>query len=103
MRKAVAGVALAGLVSAGGAYGTAAQQPPAAEPVAADGVAHGSAVFDKLCASCHGGGGAGGRAPALVDNRRLRAIADAELQDIIRNGTANGMPGFGSQPAADLR
>jgi len=103
MRKAVVSVALAGIIAAGGAYEGAAQQPPALERVAADAVAHGTAVFGKLCASCHGGGGAGGRAPALVDNRRLRAIADAELQDIIRNGTANGMPGFGSQPAADLR
>ena len=60
-------------------------------------------MFDRLCASCHGGVGTGGRAPAVVDNRRLRAIADAELQDIIANGTANGMPGFATQPAADLR
>jgi mono/diheme cytochrome c family protein len=71
-------------------------------PIAADAVAHGAAVFDTLCASCHGGGGAGGRAPSLVDNRRLRAMPDAELQDIIRNGTANGTV-VQHDPAADLR
>jgi PQQ-dependent dehydrogenase (methanol/ethanol family) len=97
-------VVLAGVLAIAGAHAISAQQPPrATAPVPTDAVTHGSAVFGNLCASCHGGGGAGGRAPALLDNRRLRAMPEAELQSIIRNGTANGMPGFGSQPAVDVQ
>ena len=36
----------------------------------ADPLAHGTAVFNKVCASCHGQSGTGGRASALTDNRR---------------------------------
>ena len=41
--------------------------------------------------------------PSLVDNRRLRALSRAEVENIIRNGMPNGMPPFGSLPEADLQ
>lgn len=69
----------------------------------ADQMAHGAAVFAKVCSSCHGEGGAGGRASALRDNRRLRAMPQSEVDNIIRNGMPNGMPPFGSLPEADLQ
>src|SRR5688572_15143892 len=66
-------------------------------------MAQGAAVVQKSCSSCHGEGGAGGRAGALVDNRRLRALSGAEVENIIRNGMPNGMPPFGSLPEMDLQ
>src|SRR5687768_9444002 len=66
-------------------------------------MAEGAEVFQRVCSSCHGDRGAGGRASALVDNRRLRALSRAEIENIIRNGMPNGMPPFGSLPEADLQ
>ncbi len=66
-------------------------------------VTRGSAVFGERCMSCHGQGGAGGdRGPALAANRRLRGLPDTELSNIVRSGTANGMPAFALSPD-DLR
>src|SRR5688500_10353892 len=76
-------------------------EPPAAQTP--DPIADGAAVFQKVCSSCHGNRGAGGRASSLVDNRRLRALARPEIENIIRNGMPNGMPPFGSLPEADLQ
>ncbi len=76
--------------------------PPAAQGPPAGQMAQGAAVFQKVCSSCHGDAGAGGRASALVDNRRLRALPVAEIENIIRNGMPNGMPPFGSLPESDL-
>ena len=73
--------------------------PPAAQTSQADG----AAVFQKVCSSCHGDGGAGGRAASLIDNRRLRALSRAEIEGIIRNGMPNGMPPFGSLPETELQ
>src|SRR5205085_357263 len=43
----------------------------------------------------HGPGGSGtDRGPALVSNRTLRSRPDAEVRDLIRNGTSRGMPPF---------
>ena len=53
--------------------------PPAAQAPPADQMAQGAAVFKKVCSSCHGEGGTGGRAFALVDNRRLRALPRTEI------------------------
>ena len=78
-------------------------EPPAAQAPAADQMAAGAAVFQKVCSSCHGAGGTGGRASALVDNRRLRALSPGEIDNIIRNGMPNGMPPFGSLPEADFQ
>jgi PQQ-dependent dehydrogenase (methanol/ethanol family) len=51
--------------------------------------------FGQLCAGCHGEGGTGGdRAPALTNNRGLRSRNEAEIADVIKNGTPGGMPGF---------
>ena len=78
-------------------------EPPAAQAPSADQMAAGAAVFQKVCSSCHGDGGAGGRASSLLDNRRLRALSGAEIENIIRNGMPNGMPPFGSLPEPDLQ
>ncbi|MEO5742850.1 MAG: PQQ-binding-like beta-propeller repeat protein [Vicinamibacterales bacterium] len=78
-------------------------EPPAAQAPPAGQMAEGAAVFQKVCSSCHGNGGAGGRAVSLVDNRRLRALPRAELESIIRQGTSNGMPPFGSLPEGDIQ
>lgn len=96
MRRLTVCVVFSGAIAA-----TQAQQPPTQAPD--DAVSRGASVFGKLCASCHGGGGSGGRAPALTENRRLRAMPEQELQGVIRSGTPNGMPGFGSLPQADFR
>src|SRR5688500_10034768 len=77
--------------------------PPAAQAPPADHMAAGAVVFQKVCSSCHGDRGAGGRASALVDNRRLRALPRIEIENIIRNGLPNGMPPFGSLPETDLQ
>lgn len=83
----------------------AAQSPPAPRLRSgqADPMAEGAAVFQRVCSSCHGDAGAGGRASSLIDNRRLRARSRAEIETIIRNGMPNGMPPFGSLPEADLQ
>ena len=77
--------------------------PPAAQAPPADQMAQGAAVFQRVCSSCHGDGGAGGRAASLVDNRRLRALSSADIENIVRNGMPNGMPPFGSLPQPDLQ
>ena len=81
----------------------AALDRPAAQTPLDSRMTQGAAVFQKSCSSCHGDGGAGGRAGALVDNRRLRALSGAEVENIIRNGMPNGMPPFGSLPETDLQ
>src|SRR3982750_1647210 len=51
--------------------------------------------FRQLCAGCHGDEGTGGdRAPSLVNSRSLRARSEAQIRDLIRNGTPGGMPAF---------
>ena len=60
-------------------------------------------TFETNCAACHGPGGAGGdRAPALNDNPDLRKLSAADIENIIRQGTAGGMPAFSSLPASDV-
>jgi PQQ-dependent dehydrogenase (methanol/ethanol family) len=69
------------------AAGLAAGQEPGLTPA--------EKQFDQLCAGCHGEGGEGGdRAPALVNNRRLRSRNVSQIQDLIKNGTTGGMPAF---------
>ena len=51
--------------------------------------------FNSLCAGCHGEGGNGGdRAPGLMNNPSLRARDEAQIRDLIKNGTSGGMPAF---------
>ena len=65
--------------------------------------ARGRVVFSERCVSCHGQGATGAdRGPALAGSRRLRALPDAQVENIIRNGTPNGMPPF-ALPADDVR
>src|SRR5947207_8511436 len=55
----------------------------------------GEQLFRDICSGCHGIGATGGdRGPALVDRRSLRGRTEAQIQDIIRNGTRSGMPPF---------
>jgi PQQ-dependent dehydrogenase (methanol/ethanol family) len=55
----------------------------------------GEQLFGKMCAGCHGAGAAGGdRGPALVNSRSIRNRSESQIQDLIRNGTTGGMPGF---------
>jgi PQQ-dependent dehydrogenase (methanol/ethanol family) len=59
-----------------------------------------AAKFEQTCAGCHGAGGiSGDRAPALANSAKLRALSDAEIGAIIRNGTPGGMPPFGFDDA----
>jgi PQQ-dependent dehydrogenase (methanol/ethanol family) len=51
--------------------------------------------FKQLCEGCHGEGGAGGdRAPALINNRAMRARSELQIQRLIHSGTPGGMPAF---------
>lgn len=51
----------------------------------------GQEVVTKSCVSCHGGAElSGGVGPAL--NNVGSRLTEAEILDIINNGTANGMP-----------
>ena len=59
-------------------------------------------LYPKLCAGCHGANATGTeKGPALANNRGLRAMAPAQIQAIIRNGTQGGMPPF-ALPEAQL-
>lgn len=59
--------------------------------------------FNRICAGCHGQGGAGGdRAPALTNNPGLRAGNESQIADLIQNGTRGGMPAF-PLPEKELR
>jgi PQQ-dependent dehydrogenase (methanol/ethanol family) len=59
--------------------------------------------FNSLCAECHGEGGNGGdRAPGLMNNPSLRARDEAQIRDLIKNGTSGGMPAF-SLPEGELQ
>src|SRR5438128_1630509 len=59
--------------------------------------------FKNLCEGCHGEGGNGGdRAPALVNNPSLRTRKEAQIHDLIKNGTPGGMPAF-KLPENELR
>ncbi len=59
--------------------------------------------FDSTCESCHGEDGAGGdRAPALMNNPFLRTQNEAQIRELISNGTPGGMPAF-KLPDGELR
>ena len=74
----------------------------AAQLPASGDAASGAQVFANSCSSCHGQGGGGGRAVALADSRRIRAMTDAEIATIIRIGAPNGMPPFPTLPPPTL-
>lgn len=90
------------LLAGGVALGDSGRQPQSPSESAAADSSDGARVYATFCASCHGKAGDGGRGPAIAGSRRLQLFSDEELENIIRNGTSNGMPGFGSLPPGDL-
>jgi mono/diheme cytochrome c family protein len=77
-------------------------------------VADGRVVYAESCAVCHGatleghpawsGGSGDGLAPPLSAAGPSPSKSDAELVEITRAGTANGMPGFaGALSDAEIR
>ena len=51
--------------------------------------------YAKLCAGCHGDSATGtDRGPNLVNARSLRSRSEAQIRQIIRQGTRGGMPAF---------
>ena len=72
-------------------------------PVMAQALSAPPKLFDATCEACHGEGGAGGdRAPSLVNNPFLRTQTEAQIRELISNGTPGGMPAF-KLPDGDLR
>jgi PQQ-dependent dehydrogenase (methanol/ethanol family) len=64
---------------------------------------HPPAQFGQTCAVCHGGDAEGtDRAPALINNRRLRGSSEKDIASVIRNGRGN-MPAFSSLPDAQIQ
>jgi PQQ-dependent dehydrogenase (methanol/ethanol family) len=52
-------------------------------------------TYSKLCAACHGDRATGtDRGPALMNARSLRSRSEAQLRQLIRQGTRGGMPAF---------
>jgi PQQ-dependent dehydrogenase (methanol/ethanol family) len=85
---------LLALITAAALAHAFAQQPPPEDAAAR--------VFADRCAACHGNDATGtDRGPSLSASRRLRALSEQELHDIIRNGTPAGMPAF-ALPESEL-
>jgi mono/diheme cytochrome c family protein len=82
-------------IAANIAQGGASASPPATASAAPASLTETAEKFEQLCAGCHGAGGVSGdRAPALANSAKLRAMSDAEIGAIIRNGLPGGMPPF---------
>jgi mono/diheme cytochrome c family protein len=62
--------------------------------------AAGADVYAANCVSCHGANGEGVSGPAMTEE--VPEYDDAQLEDIIVNGTDGGMPAFGSLSDQDL-
>jgi glucose/arabinose dehydrogenase len=60
-------------------------------------------VYQAACAGCHGGAdGSVGRAPALLDEKVLDTLSDADITRIVRHGVPNSdMMAFGPQAVSD--
>jgi cytochrome c oxidase cbb3-type subunit 3 len=66
---------------------------------AAGDVSRGKIVYEKNCQGCHGktGAGVGGATPNLTDSRRMAALSDQHLFDVVTKGRpGTGMPAWGS-------
>lgn len=64
-------------------------------PVAAQEISGAPPQYATLCSGCHGSGATGTeRGPALTGSRALRMRSLKQIQDVIRTGTAGGMPPF---------
>ena len=60
-------------------------------------------IFQQNCAGCHGANAQGGdRGPSLMKNQALLQRTEAQIHDLIKNGTKGGMPGF-ALPEDDLK
>ena len=95
-------VVTAGVIAISGQPEQNPQNPLNVDGGAGD-VTRGRVVFSERCVSCHGQGATGAdRGPALAGSRRMRSLPDAQVENIIRNGTPNGMPPF-ALPAEDVR
>jgi cytochrome c oxidase cbb3-type subunit III len=55
----------------------------------------GQNLYGGHCASCHGLNGTGGESPDIARSSRVRAMSDQQLNRIIHDGLAGGMPAFG--------
>lgn len=53
------------------------------------------ALYAQFCASCHGDKLQGGTTPSLLDDEWKHGSDDATLTRVIKDGTPDGMPGFG--------
>jgi PQQ-dependent dehydrogenase (methanol/ethanol family) len=72
-------------------------------PVVRDSVVDQPPQFGPNCAVCHGGDALGtDRAPALTNNRRLRAGSETDIADTIKKGQGN-MPSFNFLPPAQIQ
>ena len=61
-------------------------------------------AYIQYCAGCHGADGKGGdKTVSLATSQSLMARSDAELFQIVRDGTGNGMPPFAQIGAANIR
>jgi glucose/arabinose dehydrogenase len=83
------------ILLAGAALAQQAGTPPANAPARAPIPAQ--QTYEKTCQGCHGTDLAGGRGPSLFSETLLNENSDAQLHDIIVNGTQNGMPSFKGQ------
>jgi putative heme-binding domain-containing protein len=81
----------------------AAQPPkPIENPTSAD-LERGAAVFAESCARCHGLDGSGGAGPRLTRPKLSRAVDEAAIIEIVRDGVPGGaMPPIWFLPEADV-
>lgn len=67
--------------------------------LAAGDVLRGKMIYEKNCQGCHGktGAGLGGATPNLTDPKRMAALSDQHLFDVVTTGRpGTGMPAWGS-------
>ncbi len=69
------------------------------EALAAGDAGRGKVIYEKNCLGCHGktGAGVGGATPNLTDPKRMTALSDQHLFDVITSGRpGTGMPAWGT-------
>lgn len=110
--RGLTAAAAAGLAAVGACYGLSAVLAPAPvaerpapirqhdnsgdKPVSAALVSQGAGLYAQACASCHGGGGAGGYGPRLINTDQ----SGQELTAVIVHGVKGKMPAFGGKYSA---
>jgi glucose/arabinose dehydrogenase/cytochrome c5 len=52
----------------------------------------GTQLFEQRCTICHGESGQGGSGPSLIDDKWIYGNDPKKIQQIIENGSKNGMP-----------